>query len=78
MSDTFVPRKTLALDMICLLLLSFQYLIIKMKDVSEIFVRSLIYLHIMFIIQSMRRDYYVGVLIADTYNSFLMEAQLKF
>lgn len=78
MSDTFVPRKTLALDMICLLLLSFQYLIIKMKDVSEIFVRSLIYLHIMFIIQSMRRDYYIGVLIADTYNSFLMEAQLKF
>lgn len=32
MSDTFVQRKTLALGMICLLLLSLQYLIIKMKD----------------------------------------------
>lgn len=78
MSDSFVQRKTLALDMICLLLLSFQYLIIKMKDVSEIFVRSLTYPHIMSIIQSTKRDCYIGVLIAEILNYFLMEAQLKF
>lgn len=49
-----------------------------MKDGSEIFVISLIYPHIMSIIQSMGRDYYIGVLIAETFNSFLTEAQLKF
>lgn len=36
MSDTFAQRNNLALDMICLLLI-LQYLIIKMKDGSEIF-----------------------------------------
>lgn len=77
LSDTFVQRNTLALDMICLLL-NVKHLIIKMKDGSEIFVISLIYPHIMSIIQSMGRDYYIGVLIAETFNSFLTEAQLKF
>lgn len=75
LSDTFVQRNTLALDMICLLL-NVKHLI-KMKDGSEIFVISLIYPHIMSIIQSMGRDYYIGVLIAETFNSFT-EAQLKF
>lgn len=44
--------------------------------IRNILFRSLIYPHIMSIIQSMGRGCYIDVLIAETFNSFLMDAQV--